>query len=387
MDPSIDLPSASTCTTCKFKENKSNYWTAVMYFKHPNGTFTRVPQVPNHLTGTPEGGMTVYYIQPTDGSKVTAFPKGFRMISGNPFLRSKPNIDANSPQAWSTSFRCWQTSGFTDASNSSPPGAGSYDTVELPNRKCPSGIRAQIFFPACWDGKNLDSADHSSHVAFFQGRVDAGAGIILMKGTCPSTHPVRMPLLFFETVWDTGKFNNMWPTDGSQPFVLSMGDPTGYGHHGDYVFGWEGDALQRAMNTCTDLLGLPDSCRTLAQQTDAQMNQCKQQPVVFESVEGTYLNELPGCNPIQRGPGLATMPAQCNALSTTGAPQQTTIAPSPTTTQPPVTVPPPTTTVSPPNGVTVPKFGQCGGVGWTGGTTCTSGSTCQKLNDWYFQCL
>lgn len=37
-----------------------------------------------------------------------------------------------------------------------------------------------------------------------------------------------------EIVWDTRQFNNKaeWPADGSQPFVLSTGDNTGYGQHG-----------------------------------------------------------------------------------------------------------------------------------------------------------
>ena len=74
MDHDLDIPSLATCTTCRFKEDKSNYWTAVMYFKHPNGTFFRVPQIPNHWVGETNGGMTVYYIQP-GGQKVTAFPK------------------------------------------------------------------------------------------------------------------------------------------------------------------------------------------------------------------------------------------------------------------------------------------------------------------------
>jgi len=42
MDPKNDLPAMTTCTTCRFKEDKSNYWTAVMYFKHPNGSYIRV---------------------------------------------------------------------------------------------------------------------------------------------------------------------------------------------------------------------------------------------------------------------------------------------------------------------------------------------------------
>lgn len=53
----------------------------------------------------------------------------------------------------------------------------------------------------------------------------AAGQILWSGGTCPSTHPTRTPLLFFETMWDTRPFANMWPKDGSQPFVYSMGDP------------------------------------------------------------------------------------------------------------------------------------------------------------------
>jgi len=44
---------------------------------------------------------------------------------------------------------------------------------------------------------------------------------------CPPSHPVGLPVLFIEIVWDTRAFNDplLWPKDGSQPFVLSMGDP------------------------------------------------------------------------------------------------------------------------------------------------------------------
>ncbi|TFK23865.1 hypothetical protein FA15DRAFT_656355 [Coprinopsis marcescibilis] len=325
MDPSLDLPNVATCTTCKFKEDKSNYWTAVLYFKHPNGSFIRVPQIPNHVTGNPDGGMTVYYIQPPDLSPTVAFRPGFRMITGNPMVRRRSTkLDPRSPEAWASSFRCWDTPGFFDLSNSFAPGAGPYDTVELPNKPCPYGIRANLFFPSCWDGVNLDTPDHSSHVAYMEGVVNPNAGIFLQRGTCPKTHPVRIPMLFYETVWDTAQFTHLWPKDGSQPFVLSMGDPTGYGHHGDYVFGWEGDSLQRAMDKCgASILGLPDSCPELTQISDEEMNSCKVPVMVDEITEGQYLDALPGCNPVQQGPDPATMIRSCTAVSTTSLPKAT----------------------------------------------------------------
>jgi len=33
----------------------------------------------------------------------------------------------------------------------------------LPPEAC-ERLRAEVFFPSCWDGVNLDSSDHSSHV-------------------------------------------------------------------------------------------------------------------------------------------------------------------------------------------------------------------------------
>jgi len=48
MDPSTyDLVKESTCTSCTFSEDFSNYWTAVLYFRARNGTYRRVPQFAN----------------------------------------------------------------------------------------------------------------------------------------------------------------------------------------------------------------------------------------------------------------------------------------------------------------------------------------------------
>lgn len=60
----------------------------------------------------------------------------------------------------------------------------------------------------------------------------------------------------------------------------------------------------------------------------------------------------------------------------------------PTTTTPPHPPPPPTSSAPVGGGGgTVPKWGQCGGQGYTGQTVCASGSTCQYSSQWYSQCL
>jgi hypothetical protein len=61
---------------------------------------------------------------------------------------------------------------------------------------------------------------------------------------------------------------------------------TGFGQHGDYVFGWEGDSLQRAMDNCRDAFGWPEACPELTILSDEEINECVQQPRVDEVVEG-----------------------------------------------------------------------------------------------------
>ena len=146
-----------------------------------------------------------------------------------------------------------------------------------------------LFVSRCWDGKNLDSPDHMSHVVY------PTSGTFESNGPCPATHPVKIPQLFFEVIWDTTKFNDkaLWPDKG-QPFVWSQGDETGFGSHGDYIFGWKDDALQKAMDSnCA-------SCPQLKSQSLSQGNKCTVKPRVKEEIDGCeWCTQHVPCGPCQ----------------------------------------------------------------------------------------
>ncbi|KAF2260287.1 hypothetical protein CC78DRAFT_473231 [Lojkania enalia] len=289
---STDVSELASCTTCGYSEDLSNYWTANVYFRARNGSYKRVPQVPNrelfndrYTTGT-KGGFVVYYVSPGK-NQVTAFKPGFRMLVGDANKRAKVGSGLKSQ----TCFRCYNAPNF-GGDNAAPCQDPTLDTEDFPKQPCPGGIRSNVLYPTCWDGKNLDSPDHKSHVAYPKN------GPALFTGTstggdCPSTHPVKIPQVMLEIVWDTRAFNNKadWPADGSQPFVLSTGDPTGYGQHGDYVFGWQGDSLQRAMDDGKMCMGA--NCAGLKTQDVSVGNNCKVKNRVLEDADG-WLTSLPG---------------------------------------------------------------------------------------------
>ena len=152
-----------------------------------------------------------YYTQESFSSngknKITSFKPGFRMTVGKPGT-------GGSASHTGLRFVC------LDTKNTRFP-----ELPDFPTKPCRGGIMTVHHFPACWDGKNLDSPDHQSHM--YNTVKDA----FQVSGPCPTSHPVRMPQVAYETLWDTAQFASLWPAGGANPFVLSYGDVKGYGTH------------------------------------------------------------------------------------------------------------------------------------------------------------
>jgi hypothetical protein len=283
-----DVSSGASCTTCAFSDDFSNYWTANLYFKARNGSYKRVKQLGaarqfnDDFSTKIDGGVLVYYVSAQPG-KVQAFKPGFRMLVGDPSRR-----EPDPKQKMQNCYRCYTGPNF-GGDTAAPCADGKLDTAGLPKDICKGGIRSNIHFPTCWDGKNVDSPDHKAHVAYPK---NGPANFLSLGGDCPASHPVRIPQLMYEVVWDTTPFNNKaeWPADGSQPFYFSYGDNTGYGQHADYVFGWKGNSLQTGMDA-TNCFGA--KCKDMKTQSIDAAKKCSVKTQVKEDHDG-WIPKLPG---------------------------------------------------------------------------------------------
>jgi hypothetical protein len=190
-DLSITTQGNSTCAGGL--ANRSAYWVPALI-----DTRAAAPVKPN--------GVIVYY---KTGYQVPAaivkpLPQGLHMIAGN--------AKASGPQPFA-SWSCVH---------------GGEDLTGSEIQHCPVGSQLwmRIIFPQCWDGANVDSADHKSHMAY------------AADHACPSTHPVALPEVSFNVMYDV--------TDANAPFAWRLssdmydpGAPGGYSIHGDYWFGWD----------------------------------------------------------------------------------------------------------------------------------------------------
>ena len=191
--------------------NRSAYW---------------VPAMIDTTDGTPitPSAILVYYKTGYGGvtpAAVVAVPAGLRMVAG--------------------------TSSATTASTS---GVGRYSCVggtlgvgwqnSIPTTCYQDNqLIMEVNFPQCWDGVNLDSPDHKSHMSY-----PTGTG-------CPSAYPIALPAISYEVYYDLAAVDLTRMTNwrlSSDNYATTS--PGGYSVHGDYIFGWDKTTMQTFITNC-----------------------------------------------------------------------------------------------------------------------------------------
>ncbi|KAK4191702.1 hypothetical protein QBC35DRAFT_295953 [Podospora australis] len=296
-----DLHNAD-CTSCGVVQDKSAYWAPVMYFRHEDGQYELVPQI---------GGMLAYYFLNVDAgnpdSGVKAFPNNFRMIAGNA-MRRNFSIGSLSYKDADPEKSIWAKLGQTTQADLAQRAIGfnclNYHKLAegalmrhyLPEKdyldgNCADGVRIELAFPSCWNGKETDVPGHTSHVAYPD---------LVTNGACPKGFETKLPGLMYETIWATNKFAGV-----AGQFVLSNGDEQGFGYHGDFISGWDEDFLQNAVNTCTNKSGKISDCPLFTLIDEDTQRECKMKVPSFlakEKVDGFVGKSLPGNVVVQYGP-------------------------------------------------------------------------------------
>jgi hypothetical protein len=210
--------------------NCSEYW-------HPSviDTLDGVPVRPKMLLIYYKDGNRVYMGRAmpgggTFGDTIQPFPAGLVMIAGDA-TRSTPGGVGT--------FSCLNPS---DGGNAR---AGQENLPNIPACETGDELWMKIPFPQCWDGKNLDSPDHKSHMAY---PTNDNPGLPPGRSfDCPATHPVLLPqvtLLPIYQVTDKAAFQR-WRLSSDV-----YAGPAGYSLHADWRNGWDPDVMNALWRNC-----------------------------------------------------------------------------------------------------------------------------------------
>lgn len=190
--------------------NRSAYWWPTLYD-------TSTGQVK-----TPKQTLLYYNTRVVSevAESLVSVPQGLKMIAG----------DASNASVETASNFHWSCGSVTANGGKSIP----------PNCNSANDLRFTLSFPMCWDGVNLDSADHKSHMAYEEG---------VTGNRCPTTHPVRIPNITFIVDFNlnvTGETAN-WRLS-SDMYDSSL--PPGLSLHGDVMSAWDEQWLDLAVTNC-----------------------------------------------------------------------------------------------------------------------------------------
>ena len=188
-------------TACAMPSDTSAYWIPALY---EDGQ--------RLLPAGRQKNALVYYrkVAAPAGTVVQPFPLGLKIVMGNGHAMSPQE---NPGLGTTIVFGC-----------------GNGPALGAPPTDCAAGILVvSFYFPNCWDGKNLDSPDHMSHMAY------------PLQNRCPTSHPVNLPRVEPSFRYRIGVGHVGTITFSSGPY---------YTAHTDFINAWDPSALQSLVTKC-----------------------------------------------------------------------------------------------------------------------------------------
>ena len=189
-------------TNCLLDRDTATYWMPQLYAE--NGSAV----LPYHARAYYRAGTL---------NQVSYIPRGLKIIAGD--------AKATTPQ--NKGIAGWQ------CRTVSPDEVAIAKQATIPTCASTDLLEASVVFPNCWDGVNLDSADHKSHMSYSNadGKPD----------DCDTAHPVIIPQLTVAYRYKPGTTNsNAYLSSGNSGLTL----------HADFWNAWHQPTLDALVDRC-----------------------------------------------------------------------------------------------------------------------------------------
>ncbi len=228
--------------------NRSAYWVPALLAPLYNESGERqldangdpAWQVVPAVVGNDDEAHEVFYYSAgvDDLDSIQPLPAGLRMIAGT--ASTQPG------QEQSTSIVRWHCQTWESNDGNNPNFSAS-----IPECVAPDRLRFDIFFPSCWDGVNLDSADHKSHMAYPTNNGGPNSTV------CPSSHPVPVARVSYhyafgvrpENYEPVSRSSRGWRL-ASDMYTVNASQAGGVSLHGDWFNGWHPEVMKMLVENC-----------------------------------------------------------------------------------------------------------------------------------------
>jgi hypothetical protein len=247
----------------------------------------------------------------TKVSDITAPPPGLRVIAGTAAATSsKPASNAvlddpNHIARWYCAIRRGAVGRPQTPVSHVPECPISKDAAGRDNML----VHFVIRFPSCWDGINLDSPDHKSHMAYVVFATSSNGAKDRSVVQCPASHPVAIPEVSYHysfTVTDTNadpatKTSRGWRLVSDNYTVSSNANGSfaygGQSLHGDWFNAWHPEVIQAFIDGClkqgkdcrNGQLGAPEKSGV----NFVLGNASRSGPVIYPVLPNTHTSGMP----------------------------------------------------------------------------------------------